>query len=52
MIEHVTELEATGELEVEDAVAEGENVAPIGEDIERTSTSTMPGITFDRRISV
>ncbi|ARS90421.1 gephyrin-like molybdotransferase Glp [Natrarchaeobaculum aegyptiacum] len=33
MIEHVTELEATGELEVEDAVAEGENVAPVGEDV-------------------
>ncbi|WP_254525279.1 gephyrin-like molybdotransferase Glp [Natrinema caseinilyticum] len=34
MIEHVTELESAGELEVEDAVAEGENVAPVGEDIE------------------
>jgi molybdopterin molybdotransferase len=34
MIERVTELEAAGELEVEDAVAEGENVAPVGEDIE------------------
>ena len=34
MIEHVTELESAGELEVEDAVAAGENVAPIGEDIE------------------
>ncbi len=31
MIEHVTEL--GGELEVEDAVAEGENVAPVGEDV-------------------
>ncbi|MWV40511.1 gephyrin-like molybdotransferase Glp [Natrialba sp. INN-245] len=34
MIERVTELEAAGELEVEDAVAGGENVAPIGEDVE------------------
>ncbi|NGM68007.1 molybdopterin molybdotransferase MoeA [Natronolimnobius sp. AArcel1] len=34
MIEHVTELEVAGELEVEDAVAGGENVAPVGEDIE------------------
>ncbi len=34
MIERVTELEAAGELEVEDAVAEGENVAPVGEDVE------------------
>ncbi|PGF16399.1 molybdopterin molybdenumtransferase MoeA [Natrinema sp. CBA1119] len=34
MIERVTELESAGELEVEDAVAEGENVAPVGEDIE------------------
>ncbi|TMT87511.1 molybdopterin molybdotransferase MoeA [Haloterrigena sp. H1] len=34
MIERVTEREALGELEVEDALAEGENVAPIGEDVE------------------
>ena len=34
MIERVTELESAGELEVEDAVAEGENVAPVGEDVE------------------
>ena len=34
MIEHVEELESVGELEVEDAVAEGENVAPVGEDVE------------------
>ncbi|SEH12334.1 molybdopterin molybdotransferase [Natronorubrum sediminis] len=34
MIEHVAERESVGELEVEDAVAEGENVAPVGEDIE------------------
>ncbi|MXV64459.1 molybdopterin molybdenumtransferase MoeA [Natronorubrum sp. JWXQ-INN-674] len=34
MIEQVTELESVGELEVADAVAEGENVAPIGEDVE------------------
>ncbi|RZH68379.1 molybdopterin molybdotransferase MoeA [Natrinema altunense] len=34
MIERVTERESVGELEVEDAVAEGENVAPVGEDIE------------------
>ncbi|SER22519.1 molybdopterin molybdotransferase MoeA [Natrinema salaciae] len=33
MIERVTELEAAGELEVEDAVAAGENVAPVGEDV-------------------
>ncbi|AGB37810.1 molybdopterin molybdotransferase MoeA [Natronococcus occultus] len=33
MIEHVEELEDVGELEVDDAVAEGENVAPIGEDV-------------------
>jgi molybdopterin molybdotransferase len=34
MIEHVEELEELGELEVGDAVAEGENVAPVGEDVE------------------
>ncbi|WP_226039438.1 gephyrin-like molybdotransferase Glp [Natrinema sp. DC36] len=34
MIERVTELESAGELEVEDALAEGENVAPVGEDVE------------------
>lgn len=34
MIERVTELESAGELEVADAIAEGENVAPVGEDIE------------------
>ncbi|MDG5761512.1 molybdopterin molybdotransferase MoeA [Natronococcus sp. A-GB1] len=33
MIEHVEELADVGELEVGDAVAEGENVAPIGEDV-------------------
>ncbi|GAB3676247.1 molybdopterin molybdotransferase MoeA [Halopiger thermotolerans] len=33
MIEEVEELESAGELEVGDAVAEGENVAPIGEDV-------------------
>ncbi|NKE35841.1 molybdopterin molybdotransferase MoeA [Natronococcus sp. JC468] len=33
MIEHVEELSDVGELEVGDAVAEGENVAPIGEDV-------------------
>ncbi|WP_440770715.1 molybdopterin molybdotransferase MoeA [Natronorubrum sp. DTA28] len=33
MIERVTALESAGELEVEDAVAEGENVAPVGEDV-------------------
>ncbi|WP_049927601.1 molybdopterin molybdotransferase MoeA [Halopiger goleimassiliensis] len=32
-IERVTELESAGELEVEAAVAEGENVAPVGEDV-------------------
>jgi molybdopterin molybdotransferase len=34
VIERVTELESAGELEVGDAVAEGENVAPVGEDVE------------------
>ncbi|MFA9425489.1 gephyrin-like molybdotransferase Glp [Natronorubrum sp. A-ect3] len=34
MIEHVEAFESAGELEVEDAVAEGENVAPIGEDVD------------------
>ena len=34
MIEHVRERGSVGELEVEDAVAEGENVAPVGEDVE------------------
>ncbi|TYL38046.1 molybdopterin molybdenumtransferase MoeA [Natronococcus pandeyae] len=34
MIEHVEELGDLGELEVGDAVAEGENVAPVGEDVE------------------
>ncbi|QSX00125.1 molybdopterin molybdotransferase MoeA [Haloterrigena alkaliphila] len=34
MIERVEELESVGELEVADAVAEGENVAPVGEDVE------------------
>ena len=43
MIEHVEELEATGELEVEDAVAEGENVAPAGEDVEDGQPLYEPG---------
>ncbi|ELZ19334.1 molybdenum cofactor synthesis protein [Haloterrigena salina JCM 13891] len=34
MIERVTELESAGDVEIEDAVAEGENVAPVGEDVE------------------
>ncbi|ELY93487.1 molybdenum cofactor synthesis protein [Natrialba hulunbeirensis JCM 10989] len=34
MIEHVETVESTGELEVTDAVAEGENVAPVGEDVD------------------
>ncbi|SIS04716.1 molybdopterin molybdotransferase MoeA [Natronorubrum thiooxidans] len=34
MIEHVEAFESADELEVEDAVAAGENVAPIGEDVE------------------
>jgi len=42
VIERVTELESAGELEVGDAVAEGENVAPVGEDVERASTCTTP----------
>jgi molybdopterin molybdotransferase len=33
MIEHVEAFESTGELEVADALAEGENVAPVGEDV-------------------
>jgi molybdopterin molybdotransferase len=41
MIEHVEEL--GGELEVYDAVAEGENVGPIGEDIEAGRTLFEPG---------
>ena len=43
MIEHVEELEATGELEVEDGVAQGENVAPIGEDVEVGQRLYEPG---------
>ncbi|MFC6716420.1 gephyrin-like molybdotransferase Glp [Natrialbaceae archaeon GCM10025810] len=43
MIEHVEELEATGELEVEDAVAEGENVAPVGEDVTEGDALYEPG---------
>ena len=38
MIEHVVELTEIGELEVEDAVAVGENVAPVGEDVAAGST--------------
>ncbi|THE65360.1 molybdopterin molybdenumtransferase MoeA [Salinadaptatus halalkaliphilus] len=34
LIERVTERESVGNLEVETALAEGENVAPVGEDIE------------------
>ncbi|USZ73034.1 molybdopterin molybdotransferase MoeA [Natronosalvus halobius] len=34
MLEHAESLATTGELEVLDAVAEGENVAPVGEDVE------------------
>ena len=43
MIEHVTELADLGELEVEDAVAAGENVAPVGEDVEAAATLYEPG---------
>ncbi|WIV68488.1 molybdopterin molybdotransferase MoeA [Natrialbaceae archaeon AArc-T1-2] len=43
MIEHVTELETTGELEIGDAVAEGENVAPAGEDVEAGTELYEPG---------
>ncbi|MHC3436976.1 molybdopterin molybdotransferase MoeA [Natrialbaceae archaeon A-gly3] len=43
MIEHVEALEATGDLEVKDAVAEGENVAPAGEDVEAGTTLYEPG---------
>ncbi len=43
MIEDVVELEATGELEVEDAVAEGENVAPAGEDVADGQELYEPG---------
>ncbi|WP_323172181.1 gephyrin-like molybdotransferase Glp [Natrialba sp. PRR66] len=34
MIEHVDEFDSAAELEVTDAVAEGENVAPVGEDVD------------------
>ncbi len=43
MIEHVEELESVGELEIEDAVAEGENVAPAGEDVEAGQPLYEPG---------
>ncbi len=43
MIEHVEALEATGELEVKDAVAEGENVAPAGEDVSEGARLYDPG---------
>ncbi|WP_254863503.1 gephyrin-like molybdotransferase Glp [Halovivax gelatinilyticus] len=43
MIEDVTELPAAGELEVEDAVAVGENVAPVGEDVEAGARLYEPG---------
>ncbi|WP_049953499.1 molybdopterin molybdotransferase MoeA [Halostagnicola larsenii] len=43
MIEHVEEFEATDELEIADAVAEGENVAPVGEDVESGQTLYEPG---------
>jgi molybdopterin molybdotransferase len=41
MIEHVDEV--GGELEVYDAVAEGENVGPVGEDIDAGRTLFEPG---------
>ncbi len=43
MIEDVTELPDVGELEVDDAVAVGENVAPVGEDVEAGTTLYEPG---------
>ncbi|MFC4543039.1 gephyrin-like molybdotransferase Glp [Halosolutus amylolyticus] len=43
MIEHVDEFDAMGELEVADAVAEGENVAPVGEDVEEGAVLYEPG---------
>lgn len=43
MIEHVEAFEATDELEIADAVAEGENVAPVGEDVESGQTLYEPG---------
>ena len=43
MIEHVREFPDVGELEVEDAVATGENVAPVGEDVEAGTTLYEPG---------
>ncbi len=43
MIEHTETLEATGEVEITDAVAEGENVAPAGEDVEEGQHLYDPG---------
>ncbi len=43
MIEHVESYEATGELEVLESVAEGENVAPVGEDVESGQKLYEPG---------
>ncbi|UTF53213.1 gephyrin-like molybdotransferase Glp [Natronosalvus rutilus] len=43
MLEHAESLAATGELEVLDAVAEGENVAPVGEDVEAGQQLYEPG---------
>ena len=43
MIEHVTELDAVGDLEIEDAVAPGENVAPVGEDVSAGTDLYEPG---------
>ncbi len=34
MIEHAEAIESTGEIELTDGVGEGENVAPVGEDVE------------------
>ncbi|WP_312909097.1 gephyrin-like molybdotransferase Glp [Natronosalvus caseinilyticus] len=43
MLEHAESLGATGELEVLDAVAEGENLAPVGEDVEAGQNLYEPG---------
>ncbi|MDJ1432518.1 gephyrin-like molybdotransferase Glp [Halostagnicola sp. A-GB9-2] len=43
MIEHVEEFDSSSELEVADAVAEGENVAPVGEDVESGQVLYEPG---------
>ncbi len=43
MIEHAEAIDALSEIELTDAVAEGENVAPIGEDVEDGQRLYEPG---------